>query len=390
MNKKILWEGVGVCSYLLVHFWYTRVAAVKSAENAMFTNRVGDFFLTIGFFALFFTFGTLDYATIFSLAPYININVITFISILLLLGAAAKSAQLGQKALKSSSINKLFVTLVFAEKTLKSYINNGDINQQDNYIKLNKFILNFWDKDFLDWFIGFSEGDGSFYVTNNKIIFSIHLHIADLSLLYEIQGELNMGVVYSHSKSNSAYFMVKAKKDILNIIEIFNGKLYLKKKQKQFKNWVFAYNKKYNCNILIKDFNFQPTLSDSWIAGFIDAEGSFLVTVSRNKIIQRIVISQNEAEEEFSYLSGLLGGYPEKGKLNKNDRIIVNYLKLSIVINYLNKNKLRTIKAKSFDKWVEIYNYRKSIKKLNEEDIKFVKIKASLINTLRKLPKSDF
>jgi NADH-ubiquinone oxidoreductase chain 5 len=90
-----LWEGVGICSYLLVHFWYTRIAAVKSAMNAMFTNRVGDFFLTIGFFALFFTFGTLEYATVFSLAPYINTNIITFISILLLLGAAAKSAQLG-------------------------------------------------------------------------------------------------------------------------------------------------------------------------------------------------------------------------------------------------------------------------------------------------------
>ena len=86
---------MGVCSYLLVHFWYTRVGAVKSALNAMFTNRVGDYFLTLGFFAIFFTFGTLDYATVFSLAPYININVITFISILLLFGAAAKSAQIG-------------------------------------------------------------------------------------------------------------------------------------------------------------------------------------------------------------------------------------------------------------------------------------------------------
>ena len=61
----------------------------------MFTNRIGDFFLTIGFFAIFFTFGSLDYSTVFSLAPYINTNVITFIAILLLLGAAAKSAQLG-------------------------------------------------------------------------------------------------------------------------------------------------------------------------------------------------------------------------------------------------------------------------------------------------------
>lgn len=63
--------------------------------NAMFTNRIGDYFLTIGFFVIFFTFGSLDYATVFSLAPYININVLTFITLLLLLGAAAKSAQIG-------------------------------------------------------------------------------------------------------------------------------------------------------------------------------------------------------------------------------------------------------------------------------------------------------
>jgi len=61
----------------------------------MFTNRVGDYFLTVGFFALFYTFITLDYAIIFSLAHDINPKVITFIAILLLLGAAAKSAQLG-------------------------------------------------------------------------------------------------------------------------------------------------------------------------------------------------------------------------------------------------------------------------------------------------------
>jgi NADH:ubiquinone oxidoreductase subunit 5 (subunit L)/multisubunit Na+/H+ antiporter MnhA subunit len=120
VTKNFKWEGVGVCSYLLVHFWYTRVAAVKSALNAMFTNRIGDFFLTIGFFALFFTFGTLDYATIFSLAPYINTNVITFITLLLLLGAAAKSAQLGHMMMEAFKIYDImlyvFKTLIYAGK----------------------------------------------------------------------------------------------------------------------------------------------------------------------------------------------------------------------------------------------------------------------------------
>ena len=83
------WEGVGVCSYLLVHFWYTRIGAVKSGMNAMFTNRIGDYFLTLGFFIIVFLFGSLDYGTVFSIAPYINTNVITFISILLLLPATA-------------------------------------------------------------------------------------------------------------------------------------------------------------------------------------------------------------------------------------------------------------------------------------------------------------
>ena len=64
----------------------------------MFTNRVGDYFLTLGFFALFFTFGTLDFSTVFSIAPVINTNVVTFIVILILLGATAKSAQFGLHA----------------------------------------------------------------------------------------------------------------------------------------------------------------------------------------------------------------------------------------------------------------------------------------------------
>ncbi len=89
------WEGVGVCSYLLVSFWFTRIAANQSSLSAFLTNRVGDCFLTIGMFAILWTLGNLDYATVFSLAPYINENVITIIGICLLIGAMAKSSQVG-------------------------------------------------------------------------------------------------------------------------------------------------------------------------------------------------------------------------------------------------------------------------------------------------------
>ncbi len=89
------WEGVGICSYLLVSFWYTRIAANQSSLSALLTNRVGDCFLTIGMFVLLLSFGNLDYNIIFSLSPYISNNIIIIIGLCLLIGAMAKSSQIG-------------------------------------------------------------------------------------------------------------------------------------------------------------------------------------------------------------------------------------------------------------------------------------------------------
>jgi NADH-ubiquinone oxidoreductase chain 5 len=89
------WEGVGVCSYLLVCFWFTRTAANQSALSAFLTNRVGDALLTVGMFVVLWTFGNIDYSTVFSLAPFINENIITIIGICLVIGAMAKSSQVG-------------------------------------------------------------------------------------------------------------------------------------------------------------------------------------------------------------------------------------------------------------------------------------------------------
>jgi NADH-ubiquinone oxidoreductase chain 5 len=89
------WEGVGVCSYLLVSFWFTRIAANQSSISAFLTNRVGDCFLTIGMFAILWTFGNLDYSTVFSIAPFISDNIIIIVGVCLLIGAMAKSSQIG-------------------------------------------------------------------------------------------------------------------------------------------------------------------------------------------------------------------------------------------------------------------------------------------------------
>jgi NADH-ubiquinone oxidoreductase chain 5 len=88
------WEGIGIVSYLLINFWFTRIQANKAAILALTMNRVGDMGLSIGFFAIFALFGSLNYATIFSIAPFMNETAITIIALLLLIGAMAKSSQI--------------------------------------------------------------------------------------------------------------------------------------------------------------------------------------------------------------------------------------------------------------------------------------------------------
>ena len=99
------WEGVGLCSYLLINFWYTRIQANKAAIKAMVVNRIGDVGLALGVMAIFFEFKALDYCTVFALVPsivgktvyFLNFEVssLDIICILLFVGAVGKSAQLG-------------------------------------------------------------------------------------------------------------------------------------------------------------------------------------------------------------------------------------------------------------------------------------------------------
>jgi NADH-ubiquinone oxidoreductase chain 5 len=99
------WEGVGLCSYLLISFWYTRLQANKSAIKALVVNRVADFALTIGMVIIFFIFKSLDFHVVFPLIPFFSNSTITFLNFelfvlpvictLLFIGAMGKSAQIG-------------------------------------------------------------------------------------------------------------------------------------------------------------------------------------------------------------------------------------------------------------------------------------------------------
>jgi len=88
------WEAIGVVSYLLINYYFTRIQANKSAILAFTMNRGGDMLMSIGFFSIFSLLGSLNYSQVFSLIPYMNETAITIISLLLLGGALAKSANI--------------------------------------------------------------------------------------------------------------------------------------------------------------------------------------------------------------------------------------------------------------------------------------------------------
>jgi NADH-quinone oxidoreductase subunit L len=86
------WEAVGLVSYLLIGFWYTRESAIYANLKAFLVNRVGDFGFLLGIALILASFGTLDYQTVFSNAPSLSAGM-TLICILLFVGAMGKSAQ---------------------------------------------------------------------------------------------------------------------------------------------------------------------------------------------------------------------------------------------------------------------------------------------------------
>jgi proton-translocating NADH-quinone oxidoreductase chain L len=99
------WEGIGLCSYLLISFWNTRVQANKAALKALIVNRIGDFGFLFGLCILFYFFRSVDFSIVFVLSPYFkeislsilghNFGCLNCICFFLFIGSIGKSAQIG-------------------------------------------------------------------------------------------------------------------------------------------------------------------------------------------------------------------------------------------------------------------------------------------------------
>lgn len=135
---------------------------------------------------------------------------------------------------------------------------------------------------FEEWFVGFAEGDGNFYVDEKSRRFFFKIRQKDVRPLYYIRGYFNFGTVFL-SKDGYWTFSVQRRTDVARLITIFNGKLCLDKTNRRFKDdWIALYNKWYAKDETASEFivykgiaNFSSkNLTNAWLCVFTDADGS--------------------------------------------------------------------------------------------------------------------
>jgi len=244
---------------------------------------------------------------------------------------------------------------------------------------------NFISDDWLTWFIGFSEGDGAFLTGKDKRLRFV-LTQKEVSILNHIHNTLGIGRVKTFNQF-SRYF-IDDKQGILILIALFNGNLVLNKRKIQVRRWLDTLNiSEINNNVL-------PLLNNSWLSGFIDAEGCFNVTLLKRKTMTlgyqvklRFMIDQKDSLDTMLIIKDQLNLFlthrKQKGLDTFMYRIESNsFKKVPLIVQYLNKFRLKTKKQESFDKWVLVYELVKNKNHLTKDGLNEIRLLSKQINLI--------
>ena len=222
-----------------------------------------------------------------------------------------------------------------------------------------------YDNNFLEWLIGFTEGNGSFIINKQGTLeYKITKSSKDAAVLFYIKKTLSFGTVSIQSKVNKTHhFRVRNREGLKKIIDIFNGYLQLNKYKKNFELFIIAYNSYYNEKI-DNNVNFFDliSLNSAWLCGFTDAEGCFTISVIKNEFKKkpsvqvRYILSQQDEKELFDRIALLLNGRVSYQMSYNGYNMAVQLTYLKIVISYFSKFQLKTFKYISYLKWKKIYN----------------------------------
>jgi hypothetical protein len=292
------------------------------------------------------------------------------------------------------------LSIIFLFNIIKYYIKTDKSSSEtiretsfnfDEYRKISGINPDKISNNWLTWFIGFSEGDGAFLIGKDKRIIFV-LTQKETAILNHIYENLGIGRVRTYGQFSR--YRVDDKKGILTLIALFNGNLVLNKRKVQVKKWLDT------LNIEQKNNNILPLLNNSWLSGFIDAEGCFNVTIFKRKAMAlgyqvklRFMIDQKDSLDTMVFLKDQLNLFLTHRKLKKGlvdtmYRIESNsFVKVPFIIQYLNKFRLKSKKKESFDKWVAVYELVKNKAHLTEEGLNEIRKLSKEVNLITSVTK---
>ena len=214
---------------------------------------------------------------------------------------------------------------------------------------------------FLEWFVGFSEGDGSFIISKKQCSFVINQK--DLKILYKIKKVLGFGRVYKYGQNNEQFgrYIVGDKKNCERLVAIFNGNLVLEKTRVRFQLWA----KMLNQNYIFSMKTGQLQLNNAWLSGFIDAEGCFYAKIRKSpknkfglKIEKKFSLNQKGEQRFFSDLKKLLKSNAQIRKIKKRTSTYFKLEVCSMKSNQILSNYLVTFPCQG-NKKVVFLRYRR-------------------------------
>lgn len=220
--------------------------------------------------------------------------------------------------------------------------------------------------NFLNWFIGFTEGEGSFIVNNRgDLAFVIVQSTSDIQVLYYIKETLGFGKVIPQSMKTSRY-VTQSKREIEIIISIFNGNIILPTRKKQLDKFITGFNiwsAKGNIKlepIRFKDNYVKPSLNDSWLSGFTDAEGCFTCSIGDRKGYSYNYNIAQKGEDNIIILEHIKSLFKAGKVFNHFVKNVFEYRisgvkACSNIFPYFNKYVLLTKKSLSYTLWKQIY-----------------------------------
>lgn len=222
------------------------------------------------------------------------------------------------------------------------------------------------DPAFLEWFLGFSEGDGSFIVSKDRLFFIINQK--EEKILHRIRTELGFGKVSTYNAYSR--FIVADRDNVERLIHLFNGNLVLHKTNHRFGLWVQYWNlsSRVERRAILLPQNQLPSLENNgWLSGFTDADGCFNAVQTRDsryslgwRLRLRFILDQKSEKDLLEKVKNLFGSGVVSRRKEVDDMWRFTCTSIpshQVVIDYFGKYPLKTVKKVSFLRFASLLRY---------------------------------